>query len=93
MFIGSLVLVLSAMQIIFTTSLPVWNKIVTMTGLENVFNSNVAPPKIDVYNRIQLPIAILVGVLTAVTQFFKYKNTDIKRFFVPYYYILQLVLF
>lgn len=79
MFIGSLVLVLSAMQIIFTTSLPVWNKIVTMTGLENVFNSNVAPPKIDVYNRIQLPIAILVGVLTAVTQFFKYKNTDIKK--------------
>ena len=79
MFIGSLVLVLSAMQIIFTTSLPVWNKIVTMTGLENVFNANVAPPKIDVYNRIQLPIAVLIGLLTAVTQFFKFKNTNIKK--------------
>ncbi len=79
MFIGSLVLVLSAMQIIFTTSLPVWNKIVKMTGLENVFNANVAPPKIDVYNRIQLPIAVLIGLLTAITQFFKYKNSDIKK--------------
>ncbi|MDZ4757257.1 MAG: cytochrome c biogenesis protein CcsA [Bacteroidota bacterium] len=94
MFIGSLVLVLSAMQIIFTTSIPVWNKILTMTGLDKVMNANVAPPKIDVYNRIQLPIAVLIGLLTAVTQFLKYKNTNLKKIarLLLSYFVISVIL-
>ena len=33
------------------------------------------------YNQIQVFIAIILGVLTAVTQYFKYKNTDKKVFY------------
>lgn len=68
MFIGSLVLFLSAIVIIAKTSIPVYNKI---------FGANVAPPA-DVefsYNQVQVFIAIILGVLTAVSQYFKYKDT------------------
>lgn len=68
MFIGSLMLVLSAIQVTITTSIPVFNK---------VFGTSFAPP-IDViehYNRFQLPIAVVIALLTAITQYFRYKNT------------------
>jgi cytochrome c-type biogenesis protein CcmF len=68
MFIGSLVLLMSAFQVIITTSIPVFNKI---------FGSSIAPP-VDVighYNKWQLPIAIIIALLTAGGQFFKYKKT------------------
>ncbi len=71
MFIGMLVLVISSIQITFSTSIPVWNKI---------FGTNMAPPEdaIDHYNSWQIPIAIILCLLIAVGQFFKYKNTDPK---------------
>ncbi|TAD81342.1 MAG: cytochrome c assembly protein [Bacteroidetes bacterium] len=68
MFIGSLIFFLSAMVIIGKTSLPVYNK---------MFNQKVAPPA-DVefsHNQIQIWVAIIAGILTAVTQYFKYKDT------------------
>lgn len=67
MFIGSLVLVISAFQIILTTSIPVFNK---------VFGSNLAPPSdiIDHYNKWQMPMAVIVGILTAVAHMLKYKK-------------------
>ena len=71
MFIGSLVLFLSGLIIIGQTSLPVFNK---------VFGTKVAlpeDPKFS-YNKIQIFIAFVVGVLTAVIQFFKYKKTTGK---------------
>ena len=69
MFIGSLVLVISAFQITFTTSIPVWNKLL---------GTNLAPPldPIAHYNSFQLPLAIILSLLIAVTQYFKYKKTD-----------------
>lgn len=69
MFIGALVLVISSFQITFTTSIPVWNKL---------FGTNLAPPldPIAHYNSFQLPLAIILSILIAVTQFFKYKKTD-----------------
>ncbi len=69
MFIGALVLLLSAGQILFTTSFPVFNK---------VFGTNLAPPTdvIGHYNSIQMPIAIIVALLTGMTQYFKYIKTD-----------------
>jgi len=73
MFVGALVLLIAAIQITFTTSIPVWNKL---------FNLNMAPPLEPEfhYNKIQIWIAIVIGVLTAVIQYLKYKDTE-KRFF------------
>lgn len=68
MFIGSLVFFLSAMFIIAKTSVPVYNK---------VFGTKIAPPE-DVefsYNKVIVMVAIIIGLLTAVTQYLKYKHT------------------
>jgi len=67
MFIGSLILVISAFQVILTTSIPVFNK---------VFGANMAPPAdvIGHYNKWQMPLAILIGILTSVAHFLKYKK-------------------
>lgn len=73
MFIGSLVMFLSALFIIISTSLPVLNKI---------FNKSWAVGE-DVefaYNRIQIFVAIILGLLTAVSQYLKYRNTS-KSYF------------
>lgn len=68
MFIGSLVFFLSAMVIIFKTSLPVFNKL---------FGTNTAAPE-DVeysYNQIQVLVAVIIGLLTGATQYFRYRQT------------------
>ena len=69
MFIGALVLVISSFQITFTTSIPVWNKL---------FGTNMAPPldPIAHFNSFQIPLAIMLALLIAVTQYFKYKKSD-----------------
>ncbi len=73
MFVGAIVLLVSSFQIIFYTSLPVWNKI---------FGTHMAPLKeaVKFYNNWQLPFAFVVTMLIAVGQFFKYKDTDMKMF-------------
>ena len=74
MFIGSLVILFSAIIITAQTSLPVYNK---------VFGLKIAPAQ-DIefsYNRIQIFIAILIGLLTAIGQFLKYKETNTQYFF------------
>ncbi len=73
MFIGSLVLFLSGMVIIAKTSTPVFNKL---------FGTNIAPPEDPefAHNQIQIFVAIIIGLLTALTQYLKYKDTP-KRFF------------
>jgi cytochrome c-type biogenesis protein CcmF len=73
LFIGALVLVLSAFQVIFTTSIPVFN---------SLFGSNLAPP-VDVvahYNNWQLPFAIALALLIGVTHFIKWGKNDMKKF-------------
>ncbi len=74
MFIGSLVLFLSAGYIIVATSLPVFNKI-----FHTKFNVGEEPE--FSYNRVQIFVAIVIGLLTAIAQFLKYRNTD-KQYFV-----------
>ena len=74
MFIGSLVLFLSALFILLFTSLPVINKIFK-TGF------TVGEDVEFFYNRIQIFVAILLGTLTAITQYLKYRNTDKRAFF------------
>jgi cytochrome c-type biogenesis protein CcmF len=71
MFMGMLVLLNSAIQITFTTSIPVINK---------VFGLKMAPPvdAIDFYNSWQTPLAAIIALLMAVSQFFKWKQSDWK---------------
>lgn len=73
MFIGSLVFFLSAIVIIGKTSLPVFNK---------VFGTKIAAPEEAefTYNSIQIYVAVILGVLTATTQYLKYKSTTTSFF-------------
>jgi len=81
MFIGSLVLFLSAVTIICMTSLPVFNKIAGLfvgRGTEVFKPLAFSEDTVFAYNRIQIFVAIIIGVLTAFTQYLKYKNTSRK---------------
>lgn len=73
MFIGSLVFFLSAIVIIFQTSTPVLNK---------VLGTSIAPPDDAefAYNSIQVYVAIIIALLTAVSQYLKYKDTSRSYF-------------
>ena len=73
MFIGSLVFFLSALVIIGKTSLPVFNKI---------FGIKKAPPEDPefAYNSIQVYVAVIIGLLSAIGQYLKYKETSAKYF-------------
>lgn len=75
LFIGALILVVACVQIIGSTSIPVFNA---------VFGTKVAPPldPIAHYNKWQAAFAVLVLILSAVAQFLKYKRTDSKLFYV-----------
>lgn len=70
MFMGMLILIISAIQIIITTSIPVINKL---------FGTNMAPPAdaIDFYNSWQVPLAAVIALLIAITQFFRWRRSDI----------------
>ncbi|HRO43094.1 MAG TPA: cytochrome c biogenesis protein CcsA [Flavipsychrobacter sp.] len=75
MFIGSFVLLLSALQISISTSIPVWSPLAKMiTGKE------VAPPvdPIQHYNSIQVWVAIIVAGLSASILFLRFKTSDTK---------------
>jgi cytochrome c-type biogenesis protein CcmF len=75
LFIGALVLVVSCIQIVGYTSIPVYNAI---------FHTKMAPPvdPVPVYNRIQVPIAAIIALISGFTQFLKYKNTDPRKFYI-----------
>jgi cytochrome c-type biogenesis protein CcmF len=68
MFIGSVVFFLSGLFISAKTSVPVIN---------SVFGTQLAPPE-DVefsYNKVMVLVAIITGLLSAIVQYLKYKNT------------------
>jgi len=71
MFIGSLIFFLAALFIIAVTSLPVYNKI---------FGTNYADPQDRefTYNKVLVLVAFIVGLLTAFSQYFKYRSTNKK---------------
>lgn len=74
MFIGSLIFFLSALVIIVSTSLPVFNKL---------FHTKwaVGEDPEGFHNQVQVFVAIIIGILTSTSQYLKYKNTDKKFFF------------
>ncbi len=71
MFIGSLIFFLSALFIISITSLPVYNKI---------FGTHYAEPpdREFAYNKVLVLVAFIVGLLTGISQYLKYKSTSTK---------------
>ena len=75
LFIGAMVLLVACIQIIASTSIPVFNA---------VFGTKVAPPAdaIAHYNKWQVPFAVVIAILSAFTQFLKYKKTDARKFYV-----------
>ncbi|HEX8378467.1 MAG TPA: cytochrome c biogenesis protein CcsA [Pedobacter sp.] len=73
LFIGALVLGISCLQIIATTSIPVFN---------TVFGTKLAPPPniIQHYNKWQVPFAVVVAIVSGFTQFLKYRKTEPGKF-------------
>ena len=96
LFIGALVLLLSAVQITFSTSVPVFNLLLEpfghvfgwladKTGIElfkDLSQAKLAPPGEAKahYNKWQIPFAFIVSMLVAIGQYLSYKVTDMKRF-------------
>lgn len=74
LFIGAIVLVVSCIQIIATTSIPVFN---------SVFGTKIAPPTnvIQHYNKWQIAFAFTIATISAFSQLLKYKKTDIRKFY------------
>lgn len=75
MLIGSIFLLISAIHIIFSTSLPVWAPL-----YKAIAGTDIAPSTdtVKYYNDIQVWAAFIVGVLSASIQFLKYKKTGMK---------------
>jgi len=73
LFIGALVLTIACVQMVASTSIPVFNKI---------FGTKVAPPidPIQHYNKWQAGFAVVVAFLSGFAQFLKYKKTESNKF-------------
>ncbi len=78
MFIGSLVLLFSAILITASTSLPVFNKIVQY--FDPTFEGRVITDPVPHYNKYQLWIAVFIGFLSGAGQFLRYKERNFKKY-------------
>ena len=74
MFIGAIIIVVSAFQILFTTSIPVIN---------SLFGTDIAPPsdRVGFFNRWQVPYALLITAFIAFTQYLYYSSNQPRVFF------------
>lgn len=77
MLIGSIIILLASLQIIFYTSLPVWAPLYNWMA-----NTEIAPPAdpITFYNNIQVWFAIFIAFLSGLILFLKYKKSKVKQF-------------
>jgi cytochrome c-type biogenesis protein CcmF len=73
LFVGALVLVLSAFQIFFSTSIPVLNRLA---------GTSLTPPLDPVthYNTWQLPFAVVIALLIALTHFIRWGSNSLAPF-------------
>ncbi|MBS1778555.1 MAG: cytochrome c biogenesis protein CcsA [Bacteroidetes bacterium] len=74
-FIGSFVLLLAAVQIIITTSIPVWAPL-----YKSITGKDIAPPTniVQHYNSIQVWVASIITLLTATVLYLRFKTSDNK---------------
>jgi cytochrome c-type biogenesis protein CcmF len=73
MFVGSLLLLVSSLYIIVLTSLPFINK---LFGTQWAIGQDVE----YVYNRVMILVSFVIAILTALTQYLKYRDTPKKYF-------------
>ncbi len=75
MAIGSFVLLLSAVQIIITTSVPVW-----APAVKAVSGRDIAPPTNPVahYNSIQVWVAVILATFSSAVLYFRFQKSDMK---------------
>ncbi|HEY0355860.1 MAG TPA: cytochrome c-type biogenesis CcmF C-terminal domain-containing protein, partial [Flavisolibacter sp.] len=88
MFVGSLVLFLSAISIIIMTSIPVFNKLIGLfSSNENTFKPfAMGEGSEHYYNQIQIFVAIILGLFTGFGMYLKYKSTGsghLKKLLLP----------
>lgn len=83
MFVGSLVIFLSAALIIGMTSIPVFNKLMSLitSNEKTITPLAMGEDAAFAYNRIQVFVAVIIGLLTAIGQYLKYKSTTKKQLF------------
>lgn len=77
MFIGSLVLLLSAAMLTAATSLPIFNKF--MTAFNESFEPITIKNPITYYNQQQIWIGILMGLFSGAAQFFRFREINWKN--------------
>ncbi len=75
MFIGSFVLLLSALQIIISTSIPVWSPVAKL-----IVKKDIAPPvdPVSWYNSIQLWVALIIAFLSGAALYMRFKRSDTR---------------
>jgi cytochrome c-type biogenesis protein CcmF len=76
-FLGATTLCLMGFQVLLPTSIPVYNKIITLFG----GNSNLAPPanQIEFYSKFQLWFGVAIALISGTGQFFWWKKIDSKK--------------
>ncbi len=74
MFIGTLVLLFSALLITASTSLPVYNKIVQF--FQPGFEGRVITDQVAHYNKNQIWIGIFIGLLSGITQYLRFREMN-----------------
>lgn len=82
MFVGSLVLLFSGLHVIFFTSIPVFGALADLVNriFGTSLNTDLAPPEdpIHFYTGVQMWVGILIALLSAFGQFFKYRFSSAK---------------
>jgi cytochrome c-type biogenesis protein CcmF len=84
MFIGALVFFLSSMFIIIITSIPVYSKTPFLKDLIiKIHGGPLAMPEDAefIYNKVMIIVAVIIGFLTGVAQYLKYKATTKEYLF------------
>lgn len=87
MFVGSLVLFLGALVIILMTSIPVFNKLAGFFAGKKLMNPFMPGEDSEhAYNRIQIFVAIILGLFTGFGMYLKYRSTGkmfLRKLIVP----------
>lgn len=82
MFIGSLVLLFSGLIITASTSLPVYNKIMTFFNPDYI--GRVITDPIPHYNKYQIWIAVFIGLLSGTSQYLRYREHNFRKQLSPF---------
>lgn len=91
-FIGSMILLVSSIQITFSTSIPVLNKIISWIPIISEKYGKLAPPSnvIEHYHQFQIPLVIILQFILGWSQFLKYQKTNLSSMISKLIYIFLI---